>query len=109
MMAIIAAALCLGGADAFAGGTYHSPPAPAKYRSDDGANQTNYYLPAGAPVHRTYSYYAPPPGYEVVVEGTPTAPRFVTIVGPDGQVRTMRLEGPVVMRIRQYVARQGSR
>jgi hypothetical protein len=70
-----------------------SSPAPApSYRT--------WYLPQGAPTHRSYTYYAPPRGYTVIREGTPSAPQVVTVVGPDGRRRTYRLEGPVVMRLR---------
>jgi hypothetical protein len=108
--ALMTAALCLPAAQALAGATYRSPP-PTTYSSHsaDNTRHTSYYVPTGAPVNRTYSWYAPPAGYQVVMEGTSSVPRTVTVVGPDGTSRTTRLEGPVVMRVQYNVIRQGSR
>jgi hypothetical protein len=104
------AALFLPGGAAFAGGTYRSPAsASAGSRSADNTGPTSYYLPAGAPVNRTYTWYAPPAGYQVIMQGTPTAPRAVELVGPDGTSRTYRLEGPVLMRTNYIFVRVGSR
>jgi hypothetical protein len=60
--------------------------------------ETRPYIPPGAPLDRTYTCYAPPEGYEVLYAGTPAAPRWVTVLGPDGTPRSYRLEGPVVVR-----------
>jgi hypothetical protein len=94
-----------------AGGTYHSPPSTGASRrsSADNTRLTSYSLPLGAPVDRTYTWYAPPAGYKVVTEGTPQAPRMVTVVGPDGTVRSTRLEGPIVVRLRYHIVREASR
>jgi hypothetical protein len=59
--------------------------------------------PAGAPARGTYTWYAPPSGYKVIREATPSAPQEVTVVGPDGTARTFKLVGPILMRLR-YVA-----
>jgi hypothetical protein len=107
--AALTAVLCLPADDVFAGGTYRCPPAVAASSRADNTRQTSYLVPAGAPVDRNYSWYAPPPGYQVVVQGTPAAPRTVTVVGPDGSARATRLEGPVVVRLQYYLVRQGSR
>jgi hypothetical protein len=110
LLAVAAAALSLLPGEALAGGTYRSPAARAvQSTAVTRSAETAWLLPAGAPTGRTYTYYAPPPGYQVVVEGTPSAPTTVTVVGPDGQARTTRLEGPVVTRLRYYVVSQGSR
>jgi hypothetical protein len=110
-LALATAALCLPTGAALAGPTYRSPPPkPASSRSaTDNTRQTNYSIPPGAPLDRTYTWYAPPAGYEVVLEGTPSEPRTVTVVGPDGSSRTTRLEGPVVMRLHYYAVRERSR
>jgi hypothetical protein len=71
--------------------------------------QTHAYLPPGAPVDRNFTWYAPPEGYQVIYEGTPSTPRYVTEVAPDGSTRVVRVEGPVVMRPVRYVLRQGSK
>jgi hypothetical protein len=65
-----------------------------------------YYIPPGAPLGRTYTWYAPPLGYEVIREGTPAAPGSFPAVGPDGVPRTFPLEGPVVTRIRYQAVRR---
>jgi hypothetical protein len=95
----------------FAGGTYRSPPAVSAgtHANANTTRQTSYYIPTGAPVHRTFTWYAPPPGYQVVLEGTPAEPRQVTVVAPDGISRNVRLEGPVVMRVHHYAVRQNSK
>jgi hypothetical protein len=102
--ALVTVFLLLFAQESFAGGTYRSPPAVSAGKSADAdtTRQTNYYIPTGAPVHRTFSWYAPPPGYQVILEGTPAEPREVTVVGPDGISRRVRLEGPVVMRVDHY-------
>jgi len=109
--ALIAAALFPCGEGLFAGGTYHCPRAAAagSRPSADNTRLTSYNLPVGAPVDRTYTWYAPPAGYKVVTKGTPQEPRTVTVVGPDGTARSTRLEGPVVVRLHYYVVRQGNR
>jgi len=108
--ALALAALCLPAGSASAGGCYHCPrSAPAIGQSADNTRHTLYYLPAGAPVNRNYAWYAPPAGYQVLLEGTPVAPRAVTVVGPDGNARTTQLEGSVVVRLRYYALRTGSR
>jgi hypothetical protein len=71
--------------------------------------ETHPYIPPGAPVDRTFTWYALPEGYQVIYEGTPSAPRYVTEVAPDGSTRVVRLEGPIVMRPARYVLRQGSK
>jgi hypothetical protein len=110
VLAVCAAALGPAAGDVVAGGTYRSPPPVRTVRRTDNTPQERAWsLPAGAPTNRTYTYYAPPAGYEVVVEGTPAEPRVVTVVGPDGRTQTTRLEGPVVTRVRAYVVRPGSR
>jgi uncharacterized protein (TIGR03000 family) len=70
-----------------------------------GPRETRWYIPPGAPMDRTFTWYAPPEGYEVIYEGTPAAPQWLTVVGPDGVVRAYRLEGPVVMRPHHYALR----
>jgi hypothetical protein len=104
-MALVSAALCLPAATALAGGgggRYHSPP-PTTRQTVRTTQETRYYLPPGAPLARTYTWYAPPAGYEVIREGTPAAPGSFAAVGPDGVQRTYPLEGPVVTRIRYQV------
>lgn len=66
-------------------------------------------IPPGAPLRGSYTYYAPPKGYKVIREATPSAPRYETVIGPDGSRRTFRLEGPVVMRLRYVADRGGAR
>jgi hypothetical protein len=66
-------------------------------------------FPPGAPARGTYTWYAPPSGYKVIREATPSAPQEVTVVGPDGSKRTFLLEGPVVMRLRYVIVRNTSR
>jgi hypothetical protein len=111
MTALVSVVLLLLAHESFAGSTYRSPPAvsagtrPGAYTT----RQTSYYIPTGAPVHRTFTWYAPPPGYQVILEGTPAEPRQVTVVGPDGISRSVRLEGPVIMRVHHYAVLQNSR
>jgi hypothetical protein len=104
------AALCLPAIDVFPRGGYPSPPAqhstPVKPVADL-ISPPGSATP-GAPLNRTYTWYAPPAGYQVIREGTPSQPRFVTVVGPDGKARTFRLEGPVVVRFHYVSVRQGS-
>lgn len=110
VMALATAALALSSDLASAGGTYRSPPPKTRSSSAErSSRQTPHYLPPGAPLDRTYTWYAPPEGYEVVMEGTPSAPLMVTVTGPDGRQRTYRLEGPVVMRPSSYVVRRAGR
>jgi hypothetical protein len=110
LAAALAAALCLPADAVRAGGTYHSPPKVTVYHysSTVATTTARYYIPAGAPMDRTYTWYAPPGGYEVIREGTPSAPVPVTFQGPNGVRRTFPVEGPVVVRSYRYVAR-GSR
>jgi hypothetical protein len=109
LLTLATMALCLSQA-ARAGGTYRSPPSVRSTPSvPDAPWKTSYFLPPGAPVGRTYSWYAPPAGYQVIMAGTPTEPSYVTLVGPDGKSRTVRLEGPIVMRPTSYVVRAGTR
>jgi hypothetical protein len=112
--ALVAAALCVPAQVVLAGGgggTYHTPPKVKVYRNDStvGTVTSRYYIAPGAPMDRTYTWYAPPEGYEVIREGTPSAPIPVTFQGPNGQRRTFPVEGPVVVRTYRYVARNGSR
>ena len=67
--------------------------------------QTRPDIPSGAPMDRTFTWYAPPEGYEVILAATPLAPRYVTEVAPDGRTRIVRVEGPIVMRPVRYVRR----
>jgi hypothetical protein len=102
------AGLFLPAGAAFAGGTYHSPFAtPASSVSADNTRTTRYYIPTGAPVNRSYTWYAPPAGYQVIMQGTPAAPREVELTGPGGTSRSFRLEGPVVMRTPYQYVRTG--
>lgn len=94
---------------ASAGGTYHAPHVTARPGPSGSPGNIRWDIPTGAPTGRTYTWYAPPAGYQVVIQATPTEPRSVTVEGPDGSTRTFRLEGPVIMRVREYVVRQGSR
>ncbi len=55
-------------------------------------------LPPEVPLDRTYTWYAPPSEFKVVIMATPSQPRWVTIVQPDGSKRTFALEGPIVVR-----------
>jgi hypothetical protein len=102
--AVLTAALGLPTADLFARGSVRSAssaPSPTPMRpAADIVNNALWYIPAGAPLNRTYTWYAPPAGYTVIAEGTPSEPRVMTLVGPDGTLRAFRLEGPVIMRVR---------
>jgi hypothetical protein len=69
-------------------------------RAAEPSFEAPWRFPPGAPARGTYSWYAPPRGYKVIREATPSAPQEVTVVGPDGSKRTFLLEGPVVMRLR---------
>jgi hypothetical protein len=109
LVALGTVALCLGQV-ARGSGTYRSPPSVRPTQPALTANwQTSYYLPQGAPLGRTYTWYAPPAGYQVIMEGTPSDPNYVKVVGPDGKSRTFRLEGPIVMRPSYYTVRSGTR
>jgi hypothetical protein len=105
---LVAGALCLLAGPAWAGPAYRynkvyrtSPAA-----SRNATTQASYFIPPGAPLDRTYTWYAPPEGYEVIRQGTPSAPVALTVVGPDGVQRVFRLEGPVVTRPQAYVVRK---
>jgi hypothetical protein len=109
LAALVTLALSLPASMVMAGGTYHSPPhRNNNHKASTSVQQTPYYLPPGAPVDRTYTWYAPPGGYEVIWEGSPAAPATVAIVGPDGVERTYRLEGRVVFRPHSYVVVRSS-
>jgi hypothetical protein len=108
VLALAGVALCLPEA-VRAGGTYRSPPPVRSTASaTEAPRQTSYYLPSGAPLGRTYTWYAPPAGYQVLMEATPSQPSYVTVVGPDGKSRTFHLEGPVVMRLSYSAVRSGT-
>jgi nitrous oxide reductase len=109
--ALVAAALCVAVGPARAGPAYRY----SKVSRTTAANRTtsttpaNYFIPPGAPLDRSYTWYAPPQGYEVVRQGIPSAPVVLPVVGPDGVQRAYRLEGPVVSRPLAYFVRQAPR
>jgi hypothetical protein len=82
---------------------------PTSRRPVAEATHQEWYIPRGAPLRGSYTWYAPPKGYKVIREGTPSAPRYQTVIGPDGTRRTFRLEGPVVTRLRYVAVRDGTR
>jgi hypothetical protein len=109
VMALTIAGLCLPVGDLLAGPAYRSPPAAPPRPAPDTFRTAPWYIPADAPLNRTYTWYAPPAGYEVIWQATPSEPRFVTVVGPDGISRIVRMEGPLVTRLRYVNSRSGPR
>jgi hypothetical protein len=107
-LGLAAAALGMLAGDVLARGGYQKPPAqettPTRPTSDKLSAPSNAprFVPAGVPLDRTYTWYSPPAGYRILWEATPSQPRLVTIVGPDGRARTFRLVGPVVLRPHYY-------